>query len=366
MSQSWKNGNFDTIPLPRIFFLIWESKNSGTLIIETGKRKKRISFKSGDIPAYATMVDPKSFLKFIKQKNITKKPTLAIDHMEQNCGPAAFIKSFTEQNIIEPSSLWDLLEIHIRDQIYKLFNQVKEEYIFTSDILPEEDMLFSLPTLDLILKGIYSVESQDTIRKYMPPEHEVICSIPPQILSYLRLSPHEKYIVNMIKEHRNLKKVYEKSLLGSDQTQKIVFAFLCMDLIRPESEEKSNINNSTDLPLDLGKILDAFNDKSSFILKYISKEIGPVASSLIEKCVEDTRPHLSSLTQNLTLEKDGRFNFKGIMRNTPRPQNQEYIRTLLQDLDELLAAEVLAIKKNLGNQHEKEIVQNLNKIGKWQ
>ena len=169
----------------------------------------------------------------------------------------------------------------------------------------------------------------------------------------------------MIKEYRNLKKVYEKSLLGLEHTQKLVFALLCMEIIHPESREEHVSNNSTVSPKNLDQILAAFNDKSSFVLKYISKEIGPVAFSLIEKCVEDIRPHLSSLTQNLSLEKDGRFNFESIIRNIPHSKSQVNIRNLLQDLDELLASEVLAVKKTLGNQHEKEIVKNLKRIGKW-
>lgn len=115
--------------------------------------------------------------------------------------------------------------------------------------------------------------------------------------------------------------------------------------------------------LEFDKILDAFNDKFSYIYKYISKELGPVAFNVVEKCLEETKSHLSSLFQEIKFDREGRIEMNSILKANITYASQETKMSLIKDLNEILVAEVLAVKKNLGDDHESLLVKNLEKIG---
>lgn len=125
---------------------------------------------------------------------------------------------------------------------------------------------------------------------------------------------------------------------------------------------KENFHNEySELKVD--KILDGFNEKFSYIYKYISKELGPVALNTIEKCLEETKSYLSPLLQEIKVTSSGRIDMSPIFKTNLIFSSKKTQMNLIKDLNEILVAEVLAVKKNLGNEHESVVVKNLKKIG---
>lgn len=115
--------------------------------------------------------------------------------------------------------------------------------------------------------------------------------------------------------------------------------------------------------LEFDKIVDVFNDKFSYIYKYISKELGPVAFNVVEKCLEETKFHLSPLFREIKFDAEGRIEINSIPKANITFASGEAKMNLIKDLNEILAAEVLVVKKNLGNEHESLLIKNLEKIG---
>ena len=110
-------------------------------------------------------------------------------------------------------------------------------------------------------------------------------------------------------------------------------------------------------------ILRCFNDKFSYIYKYLSKELGPVAFNVIEKCWEETKPHLSYLFQEAKITSSGRIDLSPLLKTNLVNTDQKVQLNIIKDLNELLVAEVLTSRKNLGSEHEALLVKNLEKIG---
>jgi len=127
--------------------------------------------------------------------------------------------------------------------------------------------------------------------------------------------------------------------------------------------KKSENLYSEQFPLEVDEILRCFNDKFSYIYKYLSKELGPVAFNVIEKCWEETKPHLSSIFQEAKIKLSGRVDLSSYLKTNLIYTDQKIQVNLIRDLNELLVAEVLAVRKNLGSEHETALVKNLEKIG---
>jgi hypothetical protein len=113
----------------------------------------------------------------------------------------------------------------------------------------------------------------------------------------------------------------------------------------------------------LEKIWADFNDKCAYIYRYISKEIGPVGLSVLEKSLEDVRLRLTPPFQGLELRPDGRVEFSPFPLMSLTLFTEESRKQFIRVLNEILMAEVLAVKKALGNAHEAGVVKSLEKIG---
>jgi len=114
---------------------------------------------------------------------------------------------------------------------------------------------------------------------------------------------------------------------------------------------------------DLDRLFAAFNDQCSFICKYISKEIGPVALNVIEKSLDEIKGRIDPIFQNCELKPDGRIELRTLLKKNLGVSTDESKRSLLRSFDEVLTAEVLAVKRTLGNSHESALVKGLERIG---
>ncbi len=106
-----------------------------------------------------------------------------------------------------------------------------------------------------------------------------------------------------------------------------------------------------------------FSDRCAYIFRYISKEIGPVATNVLEKALDEVRARLAPPLQSLELRSDGRVELKPFPVAALNAGQSESRRALLDSLTEILVAEVLAVKKTLGNDHEAAVIRGLEKVG---
>ena len=111
------------------------------------------------------------------------------------------------------------------------------------------------------------------------------------------------------------------------------------------------------------RLLGVFYAKCSFVFSYISKESGPVAFSIVEKPLEEVRSRLAPAFQGAELKPDGRLEIKSLLKVNANIVGVGCRRSVLRSMDEVLVAEVLAVKRTLGPAHESALVRGLDKVG---
>jgi hypothetical protein len=84
---------------------------------------------------------------------------------------------------------------------------------------------------------------------------------------------------------------------------------------------------------------------------------------VLGKSLDEVRPRLGRYFQDAELRGDGRIDIGPAVKPGPNAVQDELRKTLVRSLNEILAAEVLAVKRTLGNSHESSLVRNLEKVG---
>lgn len=344
MEGVWLSGNLNELPLPFLLFKIWKSQRSGTLEV-MGDKRVSIDFKDGNICITAASIKK------------LKPPELA---------PSGDIADALAGGPLRPDNLWKKLRTHSIEALIPFFDIPQAKYSFNSEHCWEEhEILFYLTTLDLILEGVRRMQNYGLIEAHLPAADKTLKPQSPKYLNQVRLNSPEIYLYHVLKNHRSLEEVYAASELGKNETQKILYSFLSLGVAGLPHTKMINTQALELSQADIYNLLEAFNQKCTFIFKYISKAIGPAALNVLEKCIEDIRPHLSQPFQNIRFDSGGKVEISSIQITGSSLHGQSIQHLILQDLNEILASEILAVKRILGNDHEAALIRGLEKASEW-
>ena len=95
----------------------------------------------------------------------------------------------------------------------------------------------------------------------------------------------------------------------------------------------------------------------------LSKEIGPVAHSILSDAITAILESIPPCFQNLEIRRDGRIDEKSVMKSIWYENFDENSNEFLRGLEEILYAEIYAVKRHLGKDHEKLILQWIRESG---
>jgi len=229
--------------------------------------------------------------------------------------------------------------------------------------LPAEARYGHLEVPDLILQGVRQMQNDGLIDRFLPAPAEAIRLSGPYFLQRLDLEPHECYALSLLGEVPNLQSFRARAELGEREGRKALFAFVCLGLLGLAAPAAAAEPAAGPPVFDPGRLADAFNEKCAFVFKYLSKEAGPVAQSILGKALDEARSALGPAFQRAALLADGRIDLEAAVRLGAGSSSAEVRNGILRGFDEILTAEVLAVRKSLGPAHETAVVRSLEKVG---
>jgi hypothetical protein len=365
VDEALRRGNLSQTPFARILAGIWRDELTGTLKVHGLGGPKSFSFENGSLTIDRAAFPEKDFLKSLLTSGTTDLISLARaeEYAQQNRVPV--IRALLEVPLLEPGRLWALLEAFVKEEAYPLFDREEGDFEFgPRSSPPGPAFLRDIFLPNLVLEGGRRMTNHGLIARHLPPETETVQGLQPYFLDLLDLAPHEKYLLDVLDSAGTLAELYDSSALGKRESRRILFVFLCLGLAGTRAPKPKTGKLPAEMSLaDMDKLFGVFNTKCSYIFKYISKEIGPVALSVIRNSLEDIRGRLDPAFQSLELKPDGRIELKSFLKTNMNLIGDENRRGLLRSMDEILVAEVLAVKRTLGSGHESALVKSLEKIG---
>jgi len=364
VSLSQIEGSLLDLPFPRLLFKIWQKEGSGSLHLRKGEEDMTLYFDKGRAVVEKQSLSEKDFLSALVKKRIL--PAEKARQCDRYAGAHMIsrIRALSDLGLISPLPLWNLMESFFVRRLFTFFDWPEGRFVFEPGLsLAGGERLGLLQTHELILQGVRQMKDARLIERNLPSDADPIYISTPYFLHLLSLEPHERYALDVLHHAANLRSFYDRCEMGKRAAQKTLFAFVCLDILAaPEAKESAR--PAADPPAgDPAKVLAALNEKCAYIHKYITKQIGPLAHTILGNCVEEVKPALGPLFQKMKLLPDGRIEVDAAVSATAGHLADEIFNGLVKGYGEILTAEVLALKKSLGGAHETAVVKSLERVG---
>ncbi|MCX6569183.1 MAG: hypothetical protein NT147_09065 [Candidatus Aminicenantes bacterium] len=356
---------FAGAPIGRVLAEIWRLGQSGALYVKADGVPKCLSFERGSLILDSASFEEKDFLRFLLTTGEADLIALTRveEHAQKNDVPA--LRALVETSLFEPERLWTLLESYAREEALSIFCASGHEREFHVRAGPPARVLVgAIDVPSLLLDGVRRMKDDPVLAGFLPAEGDMVRRLPSFSPEAFRLSFTERYVLGLLDASKTLAELCDASAVGDAETRRALFALLCLGLAGTSGPKPKTGKLPADMSLaGMDRLLGTFNAKCSFVFRYISKEIGPVAFSIVEKALEEVRGRLDPAFQSAELKPDGRLEIKSLLKVNANIVGDGCRRSFLRSMDEVLVAEVLAVKRTLGPTHESALVRGLDKVG---
>ncbi len=364
MTEDLWRGRLAETCLPLLLFHFWERRKSGALHLRAEAGERDLLISRGEQALAEGFFSQELF-----RKRLMAARVIGVLQMEECANFArehgiSLPRALIERGALAADRAFELVVDSWLDECLPAFDWPDGEFVFEPEAEVRAARIFAVvPTHEFILRGIRRMKNVNQIEACLPPETETVQIVSPSQAGHLPLSPSERHVLRLLHESPRLQALYAESQVGRREAQRAVWAFLALGLAgQPKSQSK--VKPAAEAASGgLERAWTDFNDKCSYIFRYISKEIGPVAMNVLDKALDEVRPRLAPPLQSLELRSDGRVELKPFPVSTLGAPQSESRRALVDILSEILVAEVLAVKKTLGNDHEAAVVKGLEKVG---
>jgi hypothetical protein len=346
---------------PKLLGLIWREGRSGRLSVRKGPEERAFMFEEGSWSFGPETIHSPGFLKGLAARGLVGPADLARLEPLADGDARGLMRGLIEEGLLPAARAWELAGAFSRDRLYEVFDWTEGTYDLGPAPVPAEAAwVRGIGLSGLILEGVRRMASLTVIEAGLPGPDEKLRSLAPRDGESVALAPHERYVLSIAEGAERLGDVVRASPLGERETKRALFALLVLGLLAKEKGDRPSAEYSLG---DMDRLFEAFNDRCSFIYKYISKELGPVSLNVFEKSLEEVRVRLDPAFQACQVKPDGRIELRTLLRKNLGVSSDDGKRSLLRSFDEILAAEVLAVKRNLGNGHESTLVKGLERMG---
>lgn len=365
MDDWFASGDFARAPVARVLAEIWKQGLSGSLYVRTAGVPKCLSFDRGSLVLDSVSFEEKDFLRFLLTRSETD--LIALNRIEEHAqrSGGSSLRALVENGLFEPGRLWTLLQTYAREEALSLLEDAGAEREFhTRSGPPARVYVDAIDIPGLLLEGARRIRDEATIDKVLPEPGERVRRLPVFSTEAFGLSLTEKYVLGLLEPPATVEDLTAASDVGASETRRALFVLLLLGLAGTAGPKPKTAKLAGDLSLaGMDRIMAAFNAKCVFVFRHVSKEIGPVAFNLISKALDEVRGHLDPVFQSAELKPDGRLELKSLIRVNANVVGDESRKSLLRSMDEILAAELLLVKRTLGPDNESALVRSLERLG---
>jgi hypothetical protein len=366
MDDWFSSQEFARAPVARVLAEIWRQGLSGTLYVRAAGVPKGLSFERGSLVLDSVSFEEKDFFRFLLTSGEADLIGLTrVEEHAQKTGGSS-LRALVELSLVTPEGLWTLLRSYARSEALALVEDGAMEREFHSRSGPPARVYVEgIDVPGLLLEGARRLEDDGAaITGVLPAPGDVVRRLPAFSTEAFGLSLTEKYVLGLLDPPKALKEICDASDVGAPETRRALFALILLGLAGTAGPKPKTAKLGGDLALaGMDRLLGVFNAKCVFLFRHISKEVGPVAFNLVGKALDEVRGHLDPAFQSAELGADGRLEIKSPIRVNANIVGDDCRRSMLRSMDEILAAEVLLVKRTLGPEQEAAVVRSLDKLG---
>lgn len=350
-------GELAGLPLPDILQHLRTSAGTGILSVVSGTIRKSLYIKDGSV-VFATSNLPSDRLGEV----LIREGKITVDQYESSVKAISRGrrqgKVLVEMGALGPKDLWEGVQHQVQEIVYSLFLWEDGQFQFEESLLPEKERItVALDITDLILAGIRRVDATGPIQSRYP-ETDLVLEVDPEAPK-ARLEDYESHVLAMVDGDRSVLEISRESEIGDHETLKVLYALLCASLIRVRGKKVHPLDQDFIGGDDIVTVLSSFNEMYGYVFRYMVREVGPIAENVLEKYLSALREGRKDVFAGAKLQKDGTLDSSILERNLSKVPEEQRRGILVDALNELLYAELLAVKRTLGSDHEGNIIKAL-------
>jgi hypothetical protein len=356
--------DFARAPFVRVLAEIWRQGLSGSLYVKVGGVPKCLSFERGTLVLDSVSFEEKDFLRHLLTSGNADLIALARVEEHAQRSDISSLRALVETEVCGPERLCELLETFAREEALALVAEGGGEREFhTRSGPPARVYVDGVDIPGLLLEAVRRMDDA-SLAAALPSANETMRRLPTSSAGAFALSRAERYVLGLLEPPRSLAELCASSDLGAAATRRALLAAILLGLAGMSGPKPKTAKLGPDLSLaGMDRVLGLFNAKCAFLFKHISKEVGPVALPLVGKALDEIRGRLDPAFQAAELKPDGRFELKSLLPVKANIVGDDCRRNMLRSMDEILAAEVLVVKRTLGPEQEAAVVRSLERIG---
>jgi hypothetical protein len=354
-------GRLAEVPLPELLQHLRANGARGVLSLTAGGARKSLYVRAGQV-VFATSNLPNDRLGEL----LLREGKITVDEYEASIQALSRGKrqgrALVEMGALSPKDLWDGVQLQIREVVYSLFEWEEGEFLFEESSLPDQEKItVDLEIGDLILVGSRRMAADGPVRAHFPPGDatlERVVTGQPRGLEH-----YEAHVLALVNGRRTTYEVCQVSEIGELETLKVIYAFIAAGMVRAHGGTVVAALDTDFVPADESlAVLEQFNQKYRHVFAHMVEEVGPIAQSVLEKYLAGLREERKDVLGALKLRSDGTLDPDQVELNLSHLPESERVGMLVDALNELLYAELLAVKRTLGAEHEAAVIKALQTL----
>ena len=350
-------GQLSQLPLPDILQWLRTSQATGVLTLVSGGARKALYMKLGRV-VFASSNLPNDRLGEI----MIREGKITVEEYDQSIKAISKGrrqgKALVEMGALSPKDLWEGIQFQVREIVFSVFQWEDGHFHFEESNLPEKERItVDVDILDLILSGIRRVDANGPVQAHYPKGDVLLARAVTG--TSLPLEPYEDHVLNLVEGERSVLEICRESEIGDNETLKVLYGLLCASILRVKGKKVRALDQDFVPEDSTHTVLASFNQNYSYIFRYMVREVGPIAENVLEKYLGGLRETRKDVFAGVKLQKDGSLDPAVLEKNLNRSPEEQRRPLLVDGLNELLYAELLAVKRTLGAEHEAAIIKAL-------
>ena len=350
-------GTLARLSLPELLRELQSARATGILSLVAAGARKALYFKDGRV-VFAASNLPSDRLgevllrdgRITAEQNEVSTRALALGRRQG--------RALVEAGILTPDELWSAVQAQVREIVFSVFEWTEGTFHFEESALPgRERITVDLDVTALVVEGVRRLDPAGAVRARQP-EASLVLERAGEVASGL-LHPWEAHVLSLVDGERSVMEIGHESEAGEGQTLKALYGFLAAGIVRVRGRKVRALDQDF-VPEDgTFSVLESFNGMYRHVFAYMVREVGPIAENVLAKYLNKVREAQPEILAGVGLQRDGALDEAAVERNVGRIAEDRRRGALVDALNELLYAELLAVKRTLGAEHESAIVREL-------
>ncbi|HLE21531.1 MAG TPA: DUF4388 domain-containing protein [Vicinamibacteria bacterium] len=347
-------GRLSDVSLPEMLIFLKVSQKTGVLsFVQTGVRKALFFLEGRVVFAASSLSQDRLGEVLLRGGKISADEYLRLSQRIR--GGQRLGKAMIESGVLAPRDLWWGIEQQVREIVWSLFSWEEGSFQFEESDRPRsEKITINLEVEALTVEGIRRISGTGTISNHFVPVDTILERTAK--LSPVPLEPYEEHVLRQVNGKKTVAEICKDSEIGEAETRKVLHTFMAVAVIAVKGRKQAPLDPEAIERADYRGMVELYNQMYKYLFRHMSGEVGPIAEIILEKYLGELKGRPHSLFERVRLRRDGSLDPQQIELNVTRVKPFERRNRLVEALNELLYAELLAVKRTLGASHEAQLI----------